>query len=148
MATPYRPLSHGSKTGSIHVQLTQRVVAKNAVVAFHKDIYYVDQYALCESCMEFLGKAVRSILPARIYDGTLYTWCGANRQTCRRAGGEGGDQRRDILALSAEDLVMAVHKASTKKIEILSRTSGDVDQVCPSLADALHKVHECVRERN
>ncbi|CAM9131369.1 unnamed protein product, partial [Laminaria digitata] len=33
------------------------------------------------------------------------------------------------LSLSAEDLVMAMHKASSRRIEVLSRTTGNVDQM-------------------
>ena len=32
-------------------------------------------------------------------------------------------------SLSAEDLIMAMHKASSRRIEVLSRTTGNVDQV-------------------
>lgn len=41
-----------------------------------------------------------------------------------------GGQASDRLSLSAEDLVMAMHKASSRRIEVLSRTTGNVDQVC------------------
>lgn len=40
-----------------------------------------------------------------------------------------GGQKSDTHSLSAEDLIMAVHKASTRRIEVLSRTTGNVDQV-------------------
>lgn len=35
----------------------------------------------------------------------------------------------DMPSLSAEDLIMAVHKASSRRIEVLSRTTGNVDEV-------------------
>lgn len=41
------------------------------------------------------------------------------------SGGKGLER----LSLSAEDLVMAMHKASSRRIEVLSRTTGNVDQV-------------------
>lgn len=40
-----------------------------------------------------------------------------------------GGQGLERLSLSAEDLVMAMHKASSRRIEVLSRTTGNVDQV-------------------
>lgn len=43
------------------------------------------------------------------------------------AGAEG--QSLDMPSLSAEDLIMAMHKASSRRVEVLSRTTGNVDQV-------------------
>lgn len=44
-------------------------------------------------------------------------------------GAGSGGQGLERLSLSAEDLVMAMHKASSRRIEVLSRTTGNVDQV-------------------
>lgn len=47
------------------------------------------------------------------------------------AAGGGADGRDSHMpSLSAEDLIMAVHKASSRRVEVLSRTTGNVDQVC------------------
>ncbi|CAM9125922.1 unnamed protein product [Ectocarpus sp. 8 AP-2014] len=40
-----------------------------------------------------------------------------------------GWEKSDMPSLSAEDLIMAVHKASSRRIEVLSRTTGNVDQM-------------------
>lgn len=46
------------------------------------------------------------------------------------AAGGGTDGRDSHMpSLSAEDLIMAVHKASSRRVEVLSRTTGNVDQV-------------------
>ncbi|CAM9364746.1 unnamed protein product [Sphacelaria rigidula] len=44
-------------------------------------------------------------------------------------GGQRGPRNAENLSLSAEDLVMAMQKAFTRRIEVISRTSGNVDQV-------------------
>ncbi|CAN0136313.1 unnamed protein product [Ectocarpus sp. 6 AP-2014] len=40
-----------------------------------------------------------------------------------------GWKESDMPSLSADDLIMAVHKASSRRIEVLSRTTGNVDQM-------------------
>lgn len=51
------------------------------------------------------------------------------------AGAEGRDSH--MPSLSAEDLIMAMHKASSRRVEVLSRTTGNVDQVCTVTASNL-----------
>lgn len=43
------------------------------------------------------------------------------------AGAEGQDSHMPSLA--AEDLIMAVLKASSRRVEVINRTTGNVDQV-------------------
>ncbi|CAM9148330.1 unnamed protein product, partial [Hapterophycus canaliculatus] len=43
----------------------------------------------------------------------------------------------EMPSLSTDDLIMAVHKASSRRIEVLSRTTGDVDQMLESYEQQL-----------
>lgn len=52
-------------------------------------------------------------------------WIGCYDAGASDRGGKGLNR----LSLSADDLVMAMHKASSRRIEVLSRTTGDVDEV-------------------
>lgn len=58
----------------------------------------------------------------------------AHRNVLRVAGGAEAPGSSRVtaapLSLSAEDLIMAAHKASSRRVEVLSRTTGNVDQVC------------------
>eukprot|EP00903_Cladosiphon_okamuranus_P017696 g16295.t1 len=45
------------------------------------------------------------------------------------AGAAAEERHSRTLSLSAEDLVMAAHKASSRRVEVLSRTTGNVDQM-------------------
>ncbi|CAM9143834.1 unnamed protein product [Ectocarpus fasciculatus] len=62
-----------------------------------------------------------SRLPGSFYGNCVHIDCA----TKAAAGG----QNSDMPSLSAEDLIMAVHKASSRRIEVLSRTTGNVDQI-------------------
>lgn len=81
------------------------------------------------TCVNVWGRVIAgfySTLPNECLKLRLSSCCGLTK---RSGGGQGSKDRSERLSLSVEDLIMAMHKASTRRIEVLSRTTGNVNQV-------------------